>query len=73
MGPLCVNLHPCPTVRPRLKGVLPQHRLTKQIPNNLRSDIPLVLITALRLRARIPIDRFDFDRAKADVIARTSL
>jgi len=38
-----------------------QHRLTKQIPNNLRSDIPLVLITALRLRARIPTDRFDFD------------
>jgi len=32
-----------------------------------------VLITALRLRARIPIDRFDFDRAKVDVIARTSL
>ena len=50
-----------------------QHRLTKQIPNNLRSDIPLVLLTALRLRARIPNDRFDFDRAKADVIARTSL
>ena len=50
-----------------------QHRLTKQITNNLRSDIPLVLITALRLRARIPNDRFDFDRAKADVIARTSL
>ena len=50
-----------------------RHRLTKQIPNTLRSDIPTVLITALRLRARIPNDRFDFDRAKADVIARTSL
>jgi hypothetical protein len=31
------------------------------------------LSTALRLRARIPNGRFDFDRAKADVIARTSL
>ena len=50
-----------------------RHRLTKQIPNNLRADIPLVLSTALRLRARIPNDRFDFDQAKADVIARTSI
>jgi hypothetical protein len=36
-------------------------RLTKQIPNNLRGDIPLVLATARRLRDRIPRDRFDFD------------
>lgn len=50
-----------------------RHRLTKQIRNTLRADIPTVLITALRLRARIPNDRFDFDRAKADVIARTGL
>ena len=50
-----------------------QHRLTKQITNNLRSDIPLVLATALRLRARIPNAAFGFDQAKADVIARTSL
>ena len=50
-----------------------QHRLTKQITNNLRSDIPSVLATALRLRARIPHAAFDFDQAKADVIARTSL
>ena len=50
-----------------------RHHLTKVIPNNLRTDVPLVLGTALRLRARIPNDRFDFDRAKADVIARTSL
>jgi hypothetical protein len=50
-----------------------RQRLTKQIPNNLRSDVPHVLLTALRLRARIPNDRFDFDRAKADVIAHTSL
>jgi hypothetical protein len=50
-----------------------EHRLTKQIPNRLRADIPLVLLTALRLRARIPNDRLDFDRAKADVMARTTL
>jgi hypothetical protein len=50
-----------------------RHRLTKQISNNLRSDISPVLIAALRLRARIPDGRFDFDRAKADVLARTSL
>jgi hypothetical protein len=49
------------------------HRLTKHIPNGIRTDIPLVLITALRLRARIPNEHLDFDRAKADVIARTSL
>ena len=50
-----------------------RHRLTKQIPNNLRADIPLVLVTALRLRARIPNELFDFDLAKADVLDRTSL
>lgn len=50
-----------------------QHRLTKVIPNSLRTDVPLVLGTALRLQARIPNGRFDFDRAKADVIDRTSL
>jgi hypothetical protein len=50
-----------------------EHRLTKQIPNRLCTDIPLVLANALRLRARIADNRFDFDRAKADVIARTSL
>lgn len=50
-----------------------RHRLAKRIRNSLRSDIPALLITALSLRARISHDRFDFDRAKADVIARTSL
>ena len=50
-----------------------QRRLTKIIPNSLRPDVPLVLGTALRLRARIPGDRLDFDRAKADVVARTAL
>jgi len=50
-----------------------RHRLDKQVANTLRGSVPLTLITALRLRARIPDDRFDFDRAKEDVIARTSL
>jgi hypothetical protein len=50
-----------------------RHRLTKRIVNSLRSDVPTLMIAALKLRARIPNDRFDFDRAKADVIARTSL
>lgn len=48
-------------------------RLTKIVPNHLRADIPQVLATALQLRARIADDRFDFDRAKADVLARTTL
>jgi len=50
-----------------------RHRLTKRITNSVRSDVPLVLGTALRLRARIPNDHFNFDQAKGDVIARTSL
>lgn len=50
-----------------------RRRLTKQITNNLRSDIPQMLSTALRLRARVPNGHFDFDQAKAAVIARTSL
>ena len=50
-----------------------RHRLAKQIPNNLRDAVPLTINTALRLRARIPDDRFNFDRAKEDVLARTSL
>jgi hypothetical protein len=50
-----------------------RHRLTKAVSNSLRPDIPQFLLTALRLRARIPRDQLDFDRAKAEVIARTSL
>lgn len=49
------------------------HRVTHQVRNSLRGNVPLVLAAALRLRARIVDDRFDFDRAKADVIARTSI
>jgi len=50
-----------------------RHRLSKRVANSLREDVPLVIITALRLRARIADDRFDFDRAKDAVLARTSL
>jgi hypothetical protein len=49
------------------------HRLAKRVANPAREHVLQVLITALRLRARIPDDRFDFDQAKADVIARTSI
>jgi hypothetical protein len=50
-----------------------RRRLTKQITNFVRADIPSILSIALRLRARISDDHFDFDLAKADVLARTSL
>jgi hypothetical protein len=50
-----------------------RHRLAKRVRNSLRPDVPLLLLTALRLRARIPYGHLDFDRAKAAVIARTSL
>jgi hypothetical protein len=50
-----------------------EHLLTKRVDNGGRRDVLEVLITALRLRARVPDDRFDFDRAKADVMARTEL
>jgi hypothetical protein len=35
--------------------------------------ITLIVATADRLRASIPAGRYDFDAAKADVMARTSL
>lgn len=50
-----------------------QHRLAKTVRNSIRASIPQLLVTALSLRARIPNDQLDFDRAKAEVIARTSL
>jgi hypothetical protein len=50
-----------------------QHRLAKTVRNSLRPSIPQLLVTALSLRARIPQDQLDFDQAKAEVIARTSL
>ena len=50
-----------------------QHRLAKTVRNSLRPSIPQLLLTALSLRARIPNDQLDFDQAKAEVIARTSL
>lgn len=49
------------------------HRLAKRVRNGTRDEILKVLLTALRLRAQIADERFDFDRAKADVIFRTSM
>jgi hypothetical protein len=50
-----------------------RHRLAKRVRNTARREILEVLLTALRLRAQIPDERFDFDRAKVDVMARTDL
>jgi hypothetical protein len=50
-----------------------QHRLAKRVRNSARTGILEVLITALRLRAQILPDRFDFDAAKAEVIRQTNL
>src|SRR6266536_4659461 len=49
------------------------HCLAKRVRNTARREILEVLITALQLRAQIPNDRFDFERAKADVMASTEL
>jgi hypothetical protein len=50
-----------------------QHRLSKRIPSGLDTGIPEMLARADRLRAAIPTWRFDFDRAKADVLRQTAL
>ena len=50
-----------------------RHRLAKRVRHSAREGVLEVLITALRLRAQIPHDRFDFDAAKAEVIAVTEL
>jgi len=49
------------------------HRLTKLVPHRQAEDIPAIVATADRLAAAIPADHFDFDRAKADVLATTGL
>ena len=49
------------------------HRLTKATGNVDPETIRHILETADAVRAAIPDDRYDFDRAKADVIARTTL
>jgi len=50
-----------------------RHRLSKLVPYPDRSDIPLILARAEELRAAIPPWRFNFDRAKAAVMKRTTL
>lgn len=50
-----------------------QHRLTKVVPYPERSEIPLILARADELRAAIPPWRFDYDKAKADVLRQTRL
>jgi len=50
-----------------------QHRLTKLVPYPERSEVPTILARADELRATMPPWRFDFDRAKAAVIQRTTL
>jgi hypothetical protein len=49
------------------------HRLTKASGNVELETIHRILETADAVRAAIPDDRYDFDRAKADVVARTTL
>ncbi len=49
------------------------HELTKRVGTPNPEAITEVLTNADRLLAAIPADRRDFDRAKADVMARTAL
>jgi len=50
-----------------------RHRLSKRIPHPNRDALVAVLSRAHALAVTIPTDRFDFDRAKAAVLARTRL
>ena len=50
-----------------------RHRLTKAVGGLDRDSIHLVLSRADALCAAIPPDRFDFDRAKAEVMRATKL
>jgi hypothetical protein len=50
-----------------------QHRLTKGMENVEPETIHEIIASADRLRSEIPGDQYDFDRAKADIVARTSL
>jgi hypothetical protein len=49
------------------------HRLTKGMDNVEPDVIYTIIETADAIRTRIPVERYDFDRAKADVLAGTSL
>jgi hypothetical protein len=50
-----------------------KHRLTKGMENVEASTIHEIVASADLVRAGIPVDRYDFNRAKADIVARTSL
>jgi hypothetical protein len=50
-----------------------QHQLTKQVPNSAGDHMRNVLNWADRVKAAIPLQRFDFDAAKADVMRRTGM
>jgi hypothetical protein len=49
------------------------HRLSKRLPNTGGESVTLVLERAQRISAAIPSQRYDFDRAKADVMRKTRL
>ena len=50
-----------------------RHRLSKVVPYAGQEDIFRVLEVADRLHRSVPRERFDFDRAKANVLRRTTL
>lgn len=49
------------------------HRLLKRVSHGQSEGIPEILRQAEAIRAAIPKERFDFDRAKAAVMEQTSL
>ncbi len=49
------------------------HRLTKRVRNTAGEHMANILNYADRVKASIPEDMYDFDQAKDDVLARTSL
>lgn len=49
------------------------HQLTKQVRNGAQAEMGRILTYADRINASIPADQYDFDRAKAGVMARTSM
>lgn len=50
-----------------------RHWLSKRVPLSRSTGLEQVLVRADRLAVAIPPDRYDFDRAKADLLARTAL
>lgn len=50
-----------------------EYRLSKIVRRPDDQTVPAILAAATKLRATIPADRFDFDAAKAAIIAYTSL